>query len=652
MMSRFSWSCAPRLRARGGWAMWSAALLAVFVSAPSVFASDTTTYTYDALGRLRTVTVSGNQTSVQTYDYDAAGNRTQSTSGIVPSVPPSITVPASSVTGSYTISWGASTGTVIAYELYQATNASFSGQIKVYSGSGPSTSLSGRGNGTYYYRVRACSTSAACSSYRTGGNAITVTLPPGTPPSISVPSSSISGSYTISWSTSTGNVTAYELQEATNSSFTGAVLAYSGTGTSKAISGKGNGTYYYRVRACNTAAACSAYWTGTNPTSVTLPPSVPGAASVPAYNNTGGYTISWGASTGNVTAYELLESIAFGSETLIYSGTATSTAVAARADGVYSYRVRACNTSAACSVYTATQGNGAAVYVDKIAPTPPASVNMSAGYNLYWSGGSTDTAGAGAGSGVGSWRVYRNGSHIGTSSQPLQSFQDPAPPTNVTLNYTVRSVDRAGNESGNSPTYSIYIDTVPPTTPGNFRATSVSVNSVSLAWDASSDAFGISWYRIARSPGGSNMGNGNASTSFTDGTVSANTTYTYQVFAVDGHGVESSPASVTVTTPSGAPSVPVMGTPLFVQRTTGSFSVSWSASSGSVAYYVLEEDVNGGGAFASYASYQINVPATSKSFSGKGTSEYYYRVKACTSGGTCSGYSATKFILVCIGGCN
>lgn len=123
MTSRFSSRCA--------------ALLVALVGASSVCASDTTSYTYDALGRLRSVTVSGTQTSVQTYDYDPAGNRTASSSGIVPSVPPSISVPSSSITGSYTISWGASTGTVTAYELYQATNAGFSGASKVYSGACP-----------------------------------------------------------------------------------------------------------------------------------------------------------------------------------------------------------------------------------------------------------------------------------------------------------------------------------------------------------------------------------------------------------------------------------------------------------------------------------------------------------------------------------
>ncbi|MGH7447564.1 MAG: fibronectin type III domain-containing protein, partial [Longimicrobiales bacterium] len=544
----------------------------------------------------------------------------------------SISVPGSSITGSYTISWGASTGTVTAYELYQATNASFSGQTRVYSGTGTSTALSGRGNGVYYYRVRACSTSAACSGYRTGANAVTVTRPPGAPASISVPAGSISGSYTISWGTSTGNVTAYQLYEATNSSFTGAVLAYSGTGTSRAISGKGNGTYYYRVRACNTTAACSAYRTGANATSVTLPPSVPGAASVlSVYNNTGSYTISWGASSGNVTAYELLENVLYGSETLLYSGTAISTSVSGRTDGTRSYRLRACNTSAACSGYTATQGNGAVVVVDTVAPTPPTSLNMTGpGYTLYWS---NET------SGVGSWNVYRNGSYIGTSSQPRPNFQDPAPPANVTLNYNVRSVDHAGNESGNSPTYSMYIDTVPPTTPGNLRVTGVTTGSVSLAWDASSDSNGISYYNIGRSPGNSMMATEWGLT-HTDGSVAANTTYTYYVTAIDNHGTPSAPASVTVTTPSGAPGVPVISGSARVRDTDGSFTISWSDTG--AAYYLLRE---GGG------EYRHDAPSRSRSFNyGNGT--YYYNVRACTAGGVCSGYSATKVIEVCIGACN
>jgi len=139
----------------------------------------TATYEYDALGRLSRV--SRDDGKVESYQLDAAGNRTKVVSGTLPGVPPSISVPSSSTTGAYTISWGTASGTVTAYELYEATNSGFSGQSKVYSGTALSTALSGRTNGTYYYRVRACFDSD-CGGYRAGANGVTVTI--AAPPSI------------------------------------------------------------------------------------------------------------------------------------------------------------------------------------------------------------------------------------------------------------------------------------------------------------------------------------------------------------------------------------------------------------------------------------------------------------------------------------
>lgn len=315
--------------------------------------------------------------------YRTGGNGVSVT--LPPGPPTSISVPSSSINGSFTISWGgASTGTVTAYQLYEASNSNFSGQTLVHNAAGTSKALSGRGNGTYYYRVRACNASG-CSGYRTGGNALSVTLPPGTPASISVPSTSTSGSYTISWGSASGTVTAYKLYEATNSGFSGQTLVHSGTATSKPLSGRGNGTYYYRVIACN-GPACSGYRTGGNPTTVTLPPSVPSSISVPSSNNTGSYTISWGSSTGNVTAYKLYEatSSSFSGQTLIYSGTARSKAISGKTDGAYYYRVRACNGSV-CSGYR-TGANPISVILP---PAPPATISgpfqSSGSYTISWS---------------------------------------------------------------------------------------------------------------------------------------------------------------------------------------------------------------------------------------------------------------------------
>jgi YD repeat-containing protein len=152
--------------------------------------AESITYSYDAKGRLKSVTRSSGTQTI--YTYDAADNRVQvQTVGVTtPSMPPSITVPASS-TGGYTISWGVSTsGVVTAYELYESTNASFSPQALVFSGTGTSLPVTGKPNGTYYYRVRACNV-GACSGYLAGSNPVTVQIPAG--PAITLDNVSASG---------------------------------------------------------------------------------------------------------------------------------------------------------------------------------------------------------------------------------------------------------------------------------------------------------------------------------------------------------------------------------------------------------------------------------------------------------------------------
>lgn len=173
---RFTADRSRSVRASRLWRFaWGPVLSLVAVTtAPAATAS----YEYDALGRLTRIVISdGKRVS---YRLDAAGNRTQLVSGTLPGVPSSITVPSGSTTGSYAISWGPATGTVSAYSLYEATNTGFAGQQLVYTGAALNTTLAGRGNGTYYYRVRACFVDE-CSGYRTGSTGVTVAIaaPPG-----------------------------------------------------------------------------------------------------------------------------------------------------------------------------------------------------------------------------------------------------------------------------------------------------------------------------------------------------------------------------------------------------------------------------------------------------------------------------------------
>jgi YD repeat-containing protein len=215
--------------------------------------ADSLTYVYDALGRLTEVRYPNG--SVVSYTLDPAGNRTEVASRTLPGVPASITVPANNSTGSYTISWGAASGTVTAYQLYEAAAANFSGQVEVYSGTATSRAISGKTNGTYYYRVRACN-GTLCSGYRTGANPVTVNIPvPAAPATISGPSQNTTGNYSISWAASTG-ATRYELWQSANSGpFT---KVHDGTARSKSFTNVPNGEYLYRAKACN-AVGCSPY---------------------------------------------------------------------------------------------------------------------------------------------------------------------------------------------------------------------------------------------------------------------------------------------------------------------------------------------------------------------------------------------------------
>lgn len=284
---------------------------------------------------------------------------------VPPSAPASLTVPASSNTGNYTISWGAASGTLTRYELQEATTPDFSNAVLASSNTMLSWPATNKANGTYYYRVRACN-GTACSPYITGGNGVVVTiLPPSVPASISVPANS-TGRHTVSWAAATGAVTRYELQQDTNASFTVPVIVYSGTELSSGVSVSVNGRYYYRVRACNNTG-CSSYQVGTNGVVVNLPapPGTPSSISVPASSTTGNYVISWGTATGSVDSYDLQESTngfcymppcppgrfctqqcqdpPFGPSWTIYFGPSLSFNISGKTSGVYQYRVRACN---------------------------------------------------------------------------------------------------------------------------------------------------------------------------------------------------------------------------------------------------------------------------------------------------------------------
>ena len=308
---------------------------------------------------------------------------------IPPSAPASLAVPASSDTGNYTISWGAASGTLTRYELQEATTADFSNATLAYSGTALSWPAANKIDGTYYYRVRACN-GTACSAYITGTNGVMVIIPPPSAPSnILVPTIS-TGIHTVSWTAATGTVIRYELQQDTDSGFTAPILVYSGMALSSSVTVSQTGTYYYRVRACN-GSACSAFVDGANGVNISaLAPSIPQSLTIPA-TSSGSYPISWGASLGVVTHYELLETayvyslrgyptqVAYMGPDLsvqinktVISGRFEITPGTFDGNGNYGYLVRACNGSI-CSGYRSAANT---IVVTLPIPTIPSRISI------------------------------------------------------------------------------------------------------------------------------------------------------------------------------------------------------------------------------------------------------------------------------------
>ncbi|NHA16189.1 RHS repeat domain-containing protein [Thioalkalivibrio sp. XN279] len=256
---------------------------------------------------------------------------------------PTLTAPASNSTGNYTVSWTAVSGAT-RYELEQRLNGG--SWSLIHNAADTSKALSGQGNGTWGYRVRACN-SGGCGAYSAIKSTV-VTLPPSGVPSLIAPSSNSTGSYTVSWGAVSG-ATSYQLEERLNSG--GWSTIHNASGTSKARSGRTTGTWGYRVRACN-AVGCGSY-SSLKTTVVTLPPtgvptpSGPGFLGAPA-----SYTISW-TTVSNATSYQLQQQLNGGSWSTVYDGAGTGKSFSGMGAGSWNYRARACN-SAGCGAYSAT----------------------------------------------------------------------------------------------------------------------------------------------------------------------------------------------------------------------------------------------------------------------------------------------------------
>lgn len=560
------------MRLVSGAMFWIASTACILVSIASWATS--TGYEYDALGRLRKI--ARDDGAETRYEFDGAGNRTRVSDLVAPGAPPSINVPPNNATGNYSIAWGAPSGTLTAYELYESTSSTFSAQALVYSGTALTKAISGKSNGSYYYRVRGCN-EGLCGEYATGANPVVVAFPPGPPISIAVPVTSSSGDYSIGWgAASSGTVSAYELYESLSSSFASQTSVYNGSNQAWSATSKNTGIYYYRVRACN-GASCSSYTTGAQGVSVDrTPPSSPGALSLIA--NGTSVAASWGAATDNiaVASYEYrLNSAAIWTN----GGSGTNQGLYGLVEyTTYTFEVRA--RDAAGNAGPSVSGS---FTTGSAAPSPPSGLDArlmaDCAWNVTWSASDGAT-----------YYAFRE------TNGTERNVTTPSAIVNCPV----------GNPDGNKPdwvracnsvacstrSYFFLSDTTPPTTPGVPAFSAVTQTSATAMWTSSSDASGVTGYRY-RLNGGSWVPIGTATTVGLTG-LSASTTYTFEVQARDGAGNYSVSNSASFNTPAAPDTTPpsAPGTPSFSDIRSYAATASWAAASDNVGVTGYEYRLN------------------------------------------------------------
>jgi YD repeat-containing protein len=603
-------------------ALWSGGGGAPALAAPTL-------YTYDELGRLKSVTKT---TGLRvTYNYDPAGNRSSVT--IVDVQPPSAPGTLSGFAASATqinLSWGAAADNVgvTSYRVYRNGTVVGTPTGTSYSDTGVASGLS------YGYRVTALD---AAGNEGPSSNTIAVGTPDTVPPSVptGLAGNAVSGSQiNLSWSASTDNVVVagYKVYRNGVQIATPTSTGYSDTGLAQYTN------YTYTVAAYdaagNTSAVSSSVVVRTRDTSA---PSVPTGVTATGVSGSQ-INVSWAAASDNVgvTGYRVYRNGA-----QIASPTSTSFADTGlpQATG-YTYTVAAVDAAGNVSAQSA---GAVGATLDVSAPSTPVGLSATAAsgsqINLAWSASSDNV-------GVAGYRIYRGGAWVATTA--ATSYSDTGLASETTYSYTVAAYDAAGNVSGQSTSASARTpDVTPPTTPSNLTATAASSSVINLSWGASTDNL-LAGYRVYRN--GTQIGQTSTLTTYTDAGLASSTTYSYYVTAYDGVGnvsAASNTASATTQAGMAAPGIPTnvrkQGTP----ASGPNYSILWDAPAGTVDHYTLEETQTlpdpGVTTFNTGTS-------TGKTFNkGNVYLQLTYRVRACATAdeSVCSPYSGTVFKSVC-----
>jgi chitodextrinase len=430
------------------------------------------------------------------------------------------------------LNWSASTDNVAVtgYRVYRnGVLLTTLGNVTTHQDTGLTAST------TYSYAVQAIDRAGNASGQSAAAIASTPATPDTTAPSTptGLGATAVSASrINLSWSASTDNVAVTNYRIFRNGALLlslGNVTTYQDTGLTASA------TYVYTVRALDAAGNISGHSDAvsatTSATLDTTPPTTPTNLSANAIS-TSQVDLAWSASTdddvvANYRVYRNGALVAIVISTAYQdSGLSPST--------TYSYNVDAIDWSGNVSALSVAASVTTLAAPDTAAPSTPtgltANVVSHSQIDLTWSPSTDNVA-------VTGYRVFRNGVLLTTLGN-VTAYQDTGLAASTTYSYRVRALDAAGNVSGQSTaasaTTSVAPDTTAPTTPTGLTATTLSSGTIDLNWSAATDNVAVTGYRVYRN-GVFLVALGNV-TAYQSTGLSASTTYTYNVDAIDAAG--------------------------------------------------------------------------------------------------------------------
>jgi hypothetical protein len=477
---------------------------------------------------------------------------------------------------------------------------------------------------TYHYRVQAFK--AGNASY---SNEIQVTvpqIPPAAPSGLTATAVPAALRVDLAWTDNSNNEDSFMIER---KQLGGGyiLLATLGANTSAysdlSTDLQPNTTYYYRVRAFN-SAGYSGY--SNEAFAVTSPGGIPAAPTVLAATaaSANAINLTWTDNANNETGFKIerrikntgsFNQIAIAGANVTSFGDSSGLA----AGTTYEYRIRAYN-STGDSAYS----NVAEATTLQSLPAKPTNLVVSSvtasSVIIAWTDNATNESG---------FKIERKTSatafqEIATVPANTTSFTNTGLSGNTTYIYRVRAWNSAGDSDYSNEVSALTTNI--PSAPANLLLSNVTNNSIRLTWqDNSNNETG---FRVERSVAGGGFSQvaevGQNAAAYTDSGLSEGTLYRYRVRAYNSAGNSSYSNTAETTSFLNTP------TNLTVTAVTaGSVTLSWTDNSGRESGYRIERRTANAG-FTEIATASANTTSFIDTGLNNNTT-YYYRVRAFSS---------------------